>query len=366
MLVESVLNGAHFPFNFHRWNDELVGIVDRRYAEIINGKRINQVPLYVRPSEFEQERGFCDRTAVDVNRVRSQAVRAAHDALHEGFYLMKCHPAILSSRDKMIGKNIVVNWQGDGTWFIGRVLGLRNKSFNVKWLDDSETVIRLRHFGFTEKQGGQDWRLVSRNSDLFNIYDGHTRGMIWPLSSSPIEMIETFTDTSDIVNLFCEAEESLGMINAVDLAASEPRSQKDQLDAAKPSAILSKAEERAPTLFFVEDDGDEEENRHKLTEGNEEEDDAMMAVDAILAMEGEEKEGLRLAETKTDEQKVADHDCDNLEDKENDAMNVEEKKGLKRKAKTEKTERPAKRQKSAPKKLEDYWGLGIKAVSIKL
>jgi hypothetical protein len=94
---------------------------------------------------------------------------------------MKVHPEMMSSRDNLSGRHIAVNWEDGGTWFIGLVLGPRNKSFNVRWfVDGSETVLRLRHFGFTKKTGAQDWRLVSRNSDLFDIQAGHSRGMIEP------------------------------------------------------------------------------------------------------------------------------------------------------------------------------------------
>ena len=183
MLVESLLNGVKFPFNFHHWKDDLVASVDRRYAAIINGKRIKQVPLYISPTEFEQKRDFCAGPLVDVSRVRSQAVQAVHDARQEVFYLMKCPSEIMSSRDNLVGKHVAVNWEGGGTWFIGSVISVRNKSFVVKWLaDDSESIIRLLHFGFTRQRNGQDWRFVTRNSNLFNIQDGHTRGMTWPFS----------------------------------------------------------------------------------------------------------------------------------------------------------------------------------------
>jgi hypothetical protein len=179
MLVESLLHGAPFPFVFHEWDDDLVEAVDGRYAGIINGPRAHEVPLYIAPSEFEQKRGFCDGAKFDVAGVRSQALEDANAARGEGFYLMKVPPQMMSSRDNLTGRHIAVNWESGGTWFIGLVLGPRNKSFNVRWfVDGSETILRLRHFGFTEKNGGQDWRLVSRNSDLFDIQNGHSRGMI--------------------------------------------------------------------------------------------------------------------------------------------------------------------------------------------
>lgn len=178
MLVETLLHGADFPFDFREWDDDLVEAVDRRYAGIINGPRVHEVPLYIAPSQFEQERGFCQGASVDVASIRSQAVEDVRVARAEGFYLMKVRPEMMSSRDNLTGHHIAVNWENSGTWYIGLVLGPRNRSFTVRWfVDRSETVIRLRHFGFTKKTGGQDWRLVSRNSALFDIQDGHSRGM---------------------------------------------------------------------------------------------------------------------------------------------------------------------------------------------
>lgn len=116
------------------------------------------------------------------------------------------------------------------------------------------------------------------------------------------------------------------MINEQDLAASEQSSQKEQLALSKPSAVLEQAELRAPKSSKIMD----------LVSDDELED--LMSDEAFVALKVEA-----------------------------DVMEVEEKRGLKRrseKAPEEEVEKSAKRQRRAPansngsawKKLEDYWG----------
>lgn len=112
------------------------------------------------------------------------------------------------------------------------------------------------------------------------------------------ESTQAFADISDVISFFCEAEVGHGIIDEQDLEASEPMSQNDKLNEVKAEALLAKAEAVAPKeqLFFVAD-----------------------------------------------------------ESSENDAMEVE--KELKRRSEQlkEPSERPVKRQRTAPKNLEDYW-----------
>lgn len=108
-----------------------------------------------------------------------------------------------------------------------------------------------------------------------------------------------------------------GIINEQDLEASEPMSQNDKLNEVKAEALLAKAEAVAPTkqLFFVPDESSEND--------------------------------MADSDNKRDARK--DH-------KKDDPMEVE--KVLKRRAEEleKPTERPVKRQRTALKKLEDYWG----------
>jgi len=91
MHVESLVNGNEFPFKKHHWDDSLVTAADRRYAEIINGPRVNQVPRYIPPTESERKQGFCPKVLGNVDHLRL-AAESAGDARDEGWYLMKCQP----------------------------------------------------------------------------------------------------------------------------------------------------------------------------------------------------------------------------------------------------------------------------------
>ncbi len=132
-----------------------------------------------------------------------------------------------------------------------------------------------------------------------------------------IESTKAFADTSDVISFFCEAEVGHGIINEQDLEASEPMSQNDKLNEVKAEALLAKAEAVAPKKlqFFVPDESSEND--------------------------------MADSDNKNDDRK---------DDKKDDAMEVE--KVLKRRAEQlkEPTERPVKRQRTALKKLGDYWG----------
>ena len=66
-------------------------------------------------------------------------------------------------------RHMAINREGGGRWFIARVLLVINRSFSVRFMSDgSESTVRLLHYGFTVMQGGQDWRLVARNSFLLD------------------------------------------------------------------------------------------------------------------------------------------------------------------------------------------------------
>ena len=112
-------------------------------------------------------------------------------------------------------------------------------------------------------------------------------------------MIEAFTDTSDVVSLFCEAQSTEAAIDEQDLAASEPKSQKDELAGTQPLAVLVRAEAHAPKSFRVPEglsDDDEEQDEEKGTEGNDAEDQKLgqghNKDDAMIAMEVDEMEGV--------------------------------------------------------------------------
>lgn len=112
-------------------------------------------------------------------------------------------------------------------------------------------------------------------------------------------MIEAFTDTSDVVSLFCAAKSTEAAIDEQDLAASEPKSQKDELAGTQPLAVLVRAEAHAPRSFRIPEglsDDDEEQDEEKGTEGNDAEDQKLgqghNKDDAMIAMEVDEKESL--------------------------------------------------------------------------
>lgn len=119
MLTECLQNGDEFPLQFRDWDDDLVQTADRRYANIINGPRVNEVPLYVPPSKYERAQGLGARASEDATRIRSEAVAAGGIALSDSFYLLRCKPELMSSREHLIGRHVAVNWEGAGTWFIG-------------------------------------------------------------------------------------------------------------------------------------------------------------------------------------------------------------------------------------------------------
>jgi hypothetical protein len=127
-------------------------------------------------------------------------------------------------------------------------------------------------------------------------------------------------DDGDVISLFCQAKEGHGIINERDLEASEPMSQKDKLYEVKAEALLAKAEAVASKkLYLVSDDSSES--------------------------------NMADSENKKDNKK---------DNKKEDAIGVQ--KVLKRTAEqlketSQPTERPAKRQRTAPHKLEDYWGV---------
>jgi hypothetical protein len=176
-------------------------------------------------------------------------------------------------------------------------------------------------------------------------------------------MTEVFTETRNIVSLFCQATDSVGVIDEQDLAASEPRSQKEELAGTQPLAVLARAEACAPKKPFFDTESlpEDEEDKEKVTEAQK------FGVghnkyDAMIAREVAEKESLT-------KKKTEEHH--NREVPGSLADNGAMQKVLKRKAEKfmgAATERPAKKQRLAeqptdatkqrndPKKLEDFWG----------
>jgi hypothetical protein len=167
MQVEHLAHGNSVASMKSGWNDASV-YTDSRYAKMLNGDRIGQVPCYESPNEFERQLGFCSNLNPEINQWAASIQKVSSS---DPWWLLRCPAELLENRDNLVHRHIAINWQNEGLWYLAFVRQVQDRAFIVRFLsNDEESYVRLAHFGYDlpPKGNGQDWRLVDKNSRLTN------------------------------------------------------------------------------------------------------------------------------------------------------------------------------------------------------
>jgi hypothetical protein len=238
MQVEHLAHGNSVASMKSGWNDASVYTADSRYAKMLNGDRIGQVPCYESPNEFERQLGFCSKLNPAINQWAAGIQKVSWS---DPWWLLRCPAELLENRDNLVHRHIAINWQNEGLWYLAFVRKVQGRAFIVKFLsNDEESHVRLAHFGYDlpPKGNGQDWRLVDKNSRLTN-QEG--RGITSIRFSS--DLIAIFSlDESNTITRLCTENETEATIEDRYLFESEPQSQPEALKRSKMDARLEEAE----------------------------------------------------------------------------------------------------------------------------